>query len=87
MAARRLGIARPSLEPGARADLVVLAKPLLAASASEVLLVMTNGVPRVASHELAPLLNRIAPGGAPMRIGPVTRWTWDDDTAAIEGGS
>ncbi len=86
VAARRLGIAAPVLEPGARADIVVLAKPLLAASARDVLLVVAGGIPRVAALDLAPLLNRIAPDGAPMRIGPVTRWTHDDATA-VEGGS
>ncbi|HEU4962042.1 MAG TPA: amidohydrolase family protein [Sphingomonas sp.] len=85
VAARRLGFASPSLEPGARADLVVLARPLLVASARDVLLVVAGGIPRVASLDLAPVLNRIAPGGAPMRIGPVTRWTYD--MTATEGGS
>lgn len=85
-AARRLGITAPSLDPGARADVAVLAKPLLEASAEDVLLVFAGGVPRVASLDLAPLLNRIAPGGAPMRIGSVTRWTLDD-AAAAKGGS
>ena len=86
-AARRLGLAAPELEPGARADVVVLAKPLLEARAADVLLVIAGGTPRVASPDLAPLLNRIAPGGAPMRIGSVTRWTRDDAAAATGGSS
>lgn len=75
VAARRLGIAEPSLDPGARADLVVLARPLPTARAADVLLVVAGGVPRVAHPDLAPALNRIAPDGAPMCIGAVTRWT------------
>jgi cytosine/adenosine deaminase-related metal-dependent hydrolase len=85
VAARRLGITPPTLEAGARADLVVLAKPLLAARAADVLLVIVGGIPRVASPDLAPSLNRIAPGGAPMRIESVTRWTWDNAPSAAEG--
>jgi len=85
-AARRLGLAAPSLEPGDRADIVALRKPLLEATAEDVLLVIAGGVPRAASLDLAPWLNRIAPGGAPMRIGSVTRWTLDD-AATAKGGS
>lgn len=76
-AARRFGLALPSLDPGARADLAVFAKPLLSARAQDVLLVIAGGVPRVAHPDLAPALNRITPDGAPMRVGSVTRWTND----------
>jgi cytosine/adenosine deaminase-related metal-dependent hydrolase len=85
--AQRLGITVPSLDRGARADLVVLAKPLLEASAEDVLLVIANGIPRVAHPDLADRLNRIAPQGAPMRIGSVARWTNDSIATAIKGGS
>jgi cytosine/adenosine deaminase-related metal-dependent hydrolase len=86
VAARRLGVAMPTLEIGARADLIVLAKPLLSASTEDVLLVIADGVPRVAHPDIAPRLNRIAPHGAPMRIGSVTRWTQDDIDTVAKGG-
>ena len=73
-AARRLGLAEPSLEPGARADLIVLATPLLEARADDVLLVIAGGELRVAHPELADALNRMAPHGEQMTVGGVTRW-------------
>jgi cytosine/adenosine deaminase-related metal-dependent hydrolase len=74
-AARRLGLAPPSLEPGAPADLVVLCAPLLQAQAQDVLLVMAGGRLRLAHPELAPRLGRAVPGGGLMNIGSVVRWT------------
>jgi imidazolonepropionase-like amidohydrolase len=47
-AARRLGIAAPSLEIGAAADLAVFRRPPLEASAADVALVVAGGVVRVA---------------------------------------
>lgn len=43
VAARRLGLPPPSLDPGAPADLMVLSRPLLEASAADVRLVMVGG--------------------------------------------
>ena len=75
VAARRLGLVPPSLEPGSPADLVVLSRPLLEASAGDVLLVIVGGVPRVAEPVLAPVLAPFFPHGAAMQRGPHRRWT------------
>ncbi len=75
LAARRLGLAEPSLEPGAAADLVVLSRPLLEARAQDVALVMVAGVPRVARPDLAPELDRAVAGARTLQIGSVVRWT------------
>jgi cytosine/adenosine deaminase-related metal-dependent hydrolase len=74
-AARRLGLAEPSLEPGSRADLIILRKPLTQARRDDVTLTMVGGVPRVASADLARQLGPLAQTGATMRIGRVARWT------------
>lgn len=76
-AAQRFGLAHPSLTPGAQADLLLLRRPLLAASAKDVELVLVGGVPRVARPDLAPRLSGHFPGGRPMTIGGVKRWTND----------
>ena len=73
--ARRLGLPIPSLEPGSRADLVVLGKPLLEASSADVELVIANGVPRLAHPRLAAELDRDWPAGCPATVRGVTRWT------------
>lgn len=75
VAARRLGLDEPSLDPGTRADVVLFARPLVEASATDVLLVLANGTPRVAHPDLASRLGAIAGQGTPLTIGPVTRWT------------
>ena len=74
-AARRLGIAEPTLEPGSPADLVLLRRPLLEATSDDVVLVVARGIPRVAAINLTDPLNRITPNGALMNVGPVRRWT------------
>jgi len=74
VAARRLDLAPPSLEPGARADLIVLSRPLLEARAEDVVLVVVGGVVRVARPDLAPSLSRFAPEAEELRIGSVARW-------------
>lgn len=86
-AARRLGAPAPSLEPGAPADLVVLAAPLLQARAEDVLLVMARGVPRVAHPELANPLARVIPDGETLKIGSVVRWTNGGAGLAPDGRS
>jgi len=75
VAARRLALAEPSLEPGSRADLILLSKPLMEARSSDVALTVVAGVPRVASAEVARQLGPFGDRGAAMRIGRVTRWT------------
>lgn len=52
VAARRLGLAPARLDPGERADLVVLSRPLLDASAEDVQLVVAGGIVRVAAPHL-----------------------------------
>jgi cytosine/adenosine deaminase-related metal-dependent hydrolase len=74
-AARRLGIAAPSLDPGIPADLMVVAKPLLKARAEDVLLVMAGGALRVARPDVVSSLGGIAAGGREMRNGSLVRWT------------
>lgn len=80
-AAERLRLPPANLAPGERADLVVLARPLLDASASDVDLVMAAGVPRVARPALAPLLARIGHEGRTVSSGGVPRWVNSPDHA------
>jgi hypothetical protein len=74
LAARRLGLADPSLEPGEVADLAVFTRPLLEAGSADVALVMVGGVVRVLDPGLVPELGRLARGGRLVRAGGVTRW-------------
>jgi len=73
-AARRLGVAPPTLDPGSPADLILLMRPLLQADADDVLLVMVAGRPRVARPDIVPRLNGIAAGGSAIKVGSRTRW-------------
>ncbi len=75
IAARRLGVAEPSLEPGHAADLILLQRPLLDARADDVLLTMVDGIPRVAREDLACRLGAACEQGTRMRLGAVIRWT------------
>lgn len=75
VAARRLGLRCNALQPGDPADLVVLAKPLLEASARDVELVLVGGVPRVARPDLAPILEKLGFRGQSMTVAGVERWT------------
>lgn len=65
-AARRLGLERPGLEPGAPADLVCLRRPLLEADASDVVLVVVGGRPVLGALQFAPLF--AAAGAAVERL-------------------
>lgn len=73
-AAKRLRQAEPSLEPGAPADLVVIARPLLEASRRDVLLVVVGGVPRVAAPGLAADMEKLGLPGAVRRFAGTRRW-------------
>jgi cytosine/adenosine deaminase-related metal-dependent hydrolase len=73
-AARRLGVAGARLAPGETADLVVLAAPLLEASAADVVLVVAGGMPRVALPDLAPQLEKIGFSGRLATVRGVERW-------------
>lgn len=74
-AARRLGLAAPSLKPGNKADLILIRTPLGQAQSSDVALTMVSGIPRVATLEIARQLGPIAERGTEMRVGRVARWT------------
>jgi cytosine/adenosine deaminase-related metal-dependent hydrolase len=75
VAAARLGLDPPALDPGDRADLILLRRPLVEARAADVLLVVANGAVRVACPELASRLGSHADHGIEMTIGTVVRWT------------
>ena len=72
-AARRLGLAAPSLETGARADLLVLRAPLLDADVADVALVTVGGVPRVADVAIGEVFDFAREPAAPMTIGGVQK--------------
>lgn len=74
VAASRLGLADPSLEPGARADFIVMSTPLLEARAQDVRLVVAEGAPRVAAGEVARQLNGHCPSWTKMTVSGVTHW-------------
>lgn len=57
VAARRLGLPTPGLEPGRPADLMVLRRPLFEARPADVVLVLVNGLPRLADADLAGLFD------------------------------
>jgi cytosine/adenosine deaminase-related metal-dependent hydrolase len=77
VAARRLGLAKPSLLPGARADLLVLRRPLLEADAADVALVIAGGVPRVLDPALVPVLGSAGSAGRLVALDGVVRWVCD----------
>ena len=74
-AARRLGLAEASLEPGSTADLILVQRPLGEARSEDVALTVVGGIPRVARADIARQLGSFAERGAMMRIGRVSRWT------------
>ena len=75
--AKRLGLATPTLDAGAPADLVVLSRPLLECHESDVVLVVCAGVPRVVHPELRPQLGRVAESARAMHAFGVMRWVID----------
>jgi cytosine/adenosine deaminase-related metal-dependent hydrolase len=86
-AARRLGLAPPSLDVGAAADLVALRRPLLEASARDVAAVIAKGVPRVLDPTLAPSIGPLERVGRLLPSGGVVRWVLDQDPRSIGGGA
>jgi cytosine/adenosine deaminase-related metal-dependent hydrolase len=83
-AANRLGIEPPSLDVGARADVIVVRRPLLEATEADVALVVANGVLRVAEPALVPALGALAALGRVETAGDVPRWIGDQPS---RGGS
>ena len=76
-AARRLGVDPPSLEVGARADVVVLRRPLLDALEPDVAVVVAGGALRVVDPVLLSALGSFADAGRLETVGGETRWISD----------
>jgi cytosine/adenosine deaminase-related metal-dependent hydrolase len=76
-AARRIGVPLPSLDVGARADVIVLRRPLLEATEADVALVVAGGALRVVDPALLPALGTRTDGGWIETAGDVTRWISD----------
>jgi cytosine/adenosine deaminase-related metal-dependent hydrolase len=76
-AARRLGVDAPSLDVGARADVVVMRRPVIGASEADVALVVAGGVVRVLEPALVPALGSTAACGRLVRSRGVVRWVAD----------
>ena len=76
-AARRLGVVPPSLAVGARADVIVLRRPLLEATEEDVALVIAGGALRVADPVLLPALGALAERGWIETADGVSRWISD----------
>jgi len=83
-AARRLGVEPPSLAVGARADVVVLRRPLLDATEQDVAVVVAQGVLRVLDPVLLPTLGSMASAGRQETIAGVTRWISDQPSPRSE---
>jgi cytosine/adenosine deaminase-related metal-dependent hydrolase len=85
VAAGRLGLADPSLEPGAPADFILLTKPVLEARAHDVRLVVAGGAPRVAAGEVARQLDGQGVAGKRMTVSGVTRWVCGTNSISQTG--
>jgi len=81
-AAARLGLAAPTLEAGAPADLILITESIGEARSEDVQLVMVGGVPRVAAPDLAAPLAGVVTSGRMQTCRGVTRWT----NVEAEGG-
>jgi cytosine/adenosine deaminase-related metal-dependent hydrolase len=73
VAARRLGLPAPSLEPGALADLVALRAPLLSARPGDVALVLVAGRPVLADEEFAAVFDAAGVPHEPLDVGGVKK--------------
>jgi len=82
LAARRLGLPTPSLEPEHVADLVVLRRPLLEAAQEDVALVMVGGQLRVLDPRLTDAAGVM--GGQVLGSGARRRWISDMTSLPIE---
>lgn len=69
VAARRLGLPSPSLEPGASADLLVLRRPLLSARPRDVALVLVAGRPVFADEMFGDVFAACAVTAEPLAVG------------------
>jgi cytosine/adenosine deaminase-related metal-dependent hydrolase len=75
ISASRLGLDTPSLEPGSKADLILLACEVGEASSDDVALTVVDGIPRVARPDIADQLGVYAQRGQTRHVGRVVRWT------------
>ncbi len=73
VAAARLGLPRPSLSPGAPADLVVLRRPLLSAQPRDVALVLVAGRPALADEALGDVFPACGVTAEPITVGGVQK--------------
>jgi cytosine/adenosine deaminase-related metal-dependent hydrolase len=73
IAARRLGLPQPSLDPGAPADVVALSAPLLDALPRDVALVLVAGRPALADERYAALFEAAGVPSAPLTVGGVPK--------------
>jgi len=74
VAARRLGLPAPSLEPGSDADFVVLRRPPLEARPADVLLVVVAGLPRLGCEAFLPLFRHAGVAAQPLDVAGECRW-------------
>jgi len=81
-AASRLGVEPPSLAVGARADVIVLRRPLLEATEDDVALVVAGGALRVVDPPLVPALGALAERGWIETVDGVPRWLCDQPSRA-----
>lgn len=84
VAARRIGVEPPSLVAGARADVVVLRRPLLEATERDVAVVVAGGVVRVLDPALAGALGAHAALGRIETRDGVARWLGDQEPSFDE---
>jgi cytosine/adenosine deaminase-related metal-dependent hydrolase len=73
VAARRLGLPAPSLEPGAPADVVALRAPLLSARPRDVALVLVAGRPVLADEEFAAVFDAARVPHEALTVGGVAK--------------
>lgn len=84
VAARRLGLPKPSLEPGAAADFVLLRRPLPEARVEDVALVVVGGIPRLGEERFAPLFERCGVATGELWVGQ-SRLLLDAALAEVAG--
>ena len=82
-AARRLGVEPPSLAVGARADVIVLRRPVLEATEADVALVVASGALRLVDPALLPALGVHTNDGRLETAGGVTRWVSDQPSPLV----
>ncbi len=73
VAARRLGLPEPTLEPGGVGDVVFLRRPLLEARPRDVGLVLVGGKPRLGDAEFAALFEHTGVPVEPLEVGGVPK--------------